>query len=112
MSESDSGRDHGTVWDHLQRALRHAEEAARHYLALIEGKAEAWGRKLVQRIVLAAALSACALLAVVFIFSGLAQLIQALFPRFPGAGYLIVGGGILLGLCAALLLASRGKEKG
>lgn len=111
MTDSDSKRDGGTLLSRLRRAFNHAEMAVKCYAALIASKTELWGRRGVRMAVWAVLLVVLAATGVVFILSGVAQLLQHWFgDSFPGGGRICVGVGVLL-LGLALFRVARSKEE-
>ena len=87
----------------------HAVEAVRCHIVLFEGKLEAWGRKAVRRVALILAFALCLLFGVVYILSGLAQLVQDVLPEsFPeGLGHLFIGVVVVCGGFALMALSSK-----
>ena len=98
-----------SLLDHLRRALEHAEGAIRCYLALVLARLQERRGALLRSIAWAALLVTLAVLGVVFVLSGLAQLIES-HLGVPGGGRICVGGGILILL--GVLALVRGRRKG
>jgi len=96
---------------HLRRALGHALEALRCYFALFGAEAEQRLGRVVRRALWPLALMALGIIGAVFVASGTAQLLDTwAWPRWPGCGRIVVGGGILA-IFLILLLVERRKGR-
>ena len=113
MPESESSRDKATLSDRLHRIFIHAVEAVRCHLVLIEGRLEAWGRKAARRIAVVLAFALALLFGVIYLLSGLAQLVQDLLPQNcpAGVGHLIVGAALVCGGFAVMALFSKSSRE-
>lgn len=106
MAESD--QDGSGFRDRLMRALHHGVAAARCCLALLGAEAAAAISRVASRVVWLASCLFAALLAVVFVLWGMAQLLNDWWGR-PGLGQLVVGL-VVLALVAVALSCCGGRR--
>jgi len=91
LSEPDAETTESGLLDRVQRALMHAEAAARCYLALIVAEGRRAARGLMREGSWMAALVGLGLIGLALLLVGLAMLIESRIGS-PGVGYMIVGG--------------------
>ena len=83
------------------------------YAALIASKAERWVRRGIRLAIGAALMVVLGAMGVVFLLTGVAQLLQHYWfgPEFPGGGYICVGV-FVIAIGIGLMLLMRGKKGG
>jgi hypothetical protein len=96
--------------DRLRRALAHAEEAARCYLALIAAEGRRLVRGLMHEAVWMAALVGFGLIGVGLLVVGLAMLIESRLG-VPGSGLMIVGGVMVVVFLVVVFILRAREEK-
>ena len=109
MSGSDADTPQPGLLDRLQRALEHAQEAARCYLALIAAEGRRLARGLMREAVWMAALVGFGLVGLAVMVLGLATFIESRIG-VPGSGQMIVGGTMVLVFLAGMCIF-RAREK-
>ncbi len=111
MPESGSQEEGGVV-DRLTRALHHGVAAARCFVALLGAEAAAAVNRVARRVVIVAGLVFAALLSVLFVLWGAAQMLNEWLGR-PGLGQVLVGMAVLLLVVLALgLMGDDVGDKG
>jgi hypothetical protein len=102
MSNPDGSSTESGFLERVRRAITHAEEAARCYLALIAAEGRRMAHRLIREAVCMFALAGFGLIGVAVLAMGLGAFIESRIG-VPGTGQMIVGGGMvivfLIGLC-------------
>lgn len=107
MRDPDDNSAQAGLLDRLQRALTHAEGAARCYLALVAAEGRRLARRLMEQAVWVAGLVGFGLIGLALLAFGVATFLDSLMV-VPGAGAMIVGGVIVTAvLVTAYLLRSH-----
>ena len=107
MRDPDDNSAQAGLLDRLQRALTHAEGAARCYLALVAAEGRRLARRLMEQAVWVAGLVGFGLIGLALLAYGVATYLESLMV-VPGAGPMIVGGVIVaVVLVTAYLLRSH-----
>jgi len=110
LSESDAETTESSLLDRLQRALTHAEAAARCYLALIVAEGRSAARGLMREGVWMAALVGFGLIGAAVMVLGLAAFVESRIG-VPGSGQMIVGGVmVVVFLVVMFTLKARGEK--
>jgi hypothetical protein len=104
----ESDHDGSGVRDRLTRALHHGVAAARCFLALLGAEAAAAVNRVARRVVWLASLLFAAILAVVFVLWGAAQLLNDWLGH-PGLEQIIVGLAVLA--LVAVVLSLSGMDE-
>jgi len=110
LSGSDADTTETGLLDRLRRALAHAEEAGRCYLALIAAEARRLVRSLMHEAVWMAVLVGFGLIGVGLLVVGLAILIESRL-EVPGSGLMIVGGVMVVVFLVVMFTLKARKEK-
>jgi len=95
---------------HLRRALRHAEDAVRCYLALFAAEAQRRVSAAVVQAVWALLLAGLGLLGVVLIAVGLATYVESRTAT-PGAGPFAIGAALIAAVLVVLLVRRSGRRQ-
>ena len=102
MSDSDADTTQAGFLDRVRRAIAHAEEAARCYLAIIAAEGRRLARGLMREAVWMGALVGFGLVGLAVLVVGLAMQVESRIG-VPGSGYMIVGGSMVViffvGMC-------------
>ena len=110
MSGSDADTPQPGLLDRLQRALEHAQEAARCYLALIAAEGRRLARGLMHEAVWMVALVGFGLVGLAVMVLGLATFIESRIG-VAGSGQMIVGGVmVVVFLVIMFTLKARGEK--
>lgn len=102
-------QEEGGIADRLTRALHHGVAAARCFVALLGAETAAAVNRVARRVVILAGLVFAALLSVVFVLWGAAQMLNEWLGR-PGLGQVLVGGAALM--LVGLALSLMGDDAG
>ena len=108
MSHPDPDTEHTGLLGHVRRAIEHAVQAARCYVALFVGDVEQRVEPALRRLVLLVGLMLVALIGVFLLLTGIAQALDAWLG--PGWGRIVVGGAVLV-LVAAVALGTRQRGR-
>lgn len=95
MSGSDANRTESGFLERVRRAVAHAQEAARCYLALIAAESRRLARSLMHEAVWMLALVGFGLVGLAVLAFGLAAFVESRIG-VPGSGQMIVGGGMVV----------------
>jgi hypothetical protein len=107
VSDSDGNTTESGLLERVRRAVAHAEEAARCYLALIASEGRRLARGLMREAIWMVALLGFGLVGLAVMVLGLAAFIESRIG-VPGSGQMIVGGGmVVLFLCGIYILKAR-----
>ena len=107
MSDPDANSTENGFLDRVRRAVAHAEQAARAYLALMAVECRRLARGLVHELVWMLALVGFGLIGVALVGLGLAAFLES-HIGVSGSGNMIVGGGMVVVFLVGLhLLKSR-----
>jgi len=110
LSDSDADTTQAGFLDRVRRALAHAEEAARCYLALIAAEGRRLARGLMREAVWMGALVGFGLIGVAVLVVGLAMLIESRIG-VPGSGLMIVGGSMVAVFLVIMCVLKTREEK-
>jgi hypothetical protein len=110
LSDSDADTTQAGLLDRLQRALAHAEEAARCYLALMAAEGRRLARSVMREATWMLALAGFGVLGMAVLVVGLAMQIESRIG-VPGAGYMIVGGSMVAVFLVAMCVLKAREEK-
>ena len=95
MSDSDGNTTESGLLERVRRAVAHAEEAARCYLALIASEGRRLARGLMREAIWMVALLGFGLVGLAVLVVGLAMQVESRIG-VPGSGYMIVGGSVVV----------------
>ena len=110
MSDSDGNSTESGFLERVRRAVAHAEEAARCYLALIASEGRRLARGLMQEAFWCLALLGFGLVGLVVIVLGLAAFVESRIG-VPGSGQMIIGGlMVVIFLCVVYVLRARENQ--
>lgn len=110
MADTGENPDPSGVIEHVKRALSHAEEALRCYLALCAAEAERRVRSLLRQAVWTMVLAGCGLIGVGLLACGVAMYVESR-AAVPGAGPMAVGGAMLVVVLAVIAIRRAGRGK-
>lgn len=96
--------------DHLRRALRHALDGARAYVALLAADVQQRFTRALGQAIWTIALVVLGLLGAVLFFCGLALCIERCIG-VPGGGLMAVGAALVLAVAIAAVVARKGRER-
>jgi hypothetical protein len=106
---SQEGGSPGSLLEHVQRAIVHGMSALRCYVNLLAAEADQRARRLAKDVVLMIILAGVALAGIIIFAAGLARWLDSCIGA-PGAGAMIVGGG-MVGLALLVLLVRAGRKE-
>ena len=109
MSDSDADTTQAGFLDRVRRAIAHAEEAARCYLAIIAAEGRRLARGLMREAVWMAALAGFGLIGAAMLIFGLATYIESRLA-VPGSGHMILGG-LMVVIFLIVMVALKVREK-
>jgi hypothetical protein len=109
LSGSDADTPQPGLLDRLQRAIEHAQEAARCYLALIAAEGRRLARGLMREAIWMFALLGFGLVGLAVMVLGLAAFIESRIG-VAGSGQMIVGG-VMVAVFLACMYVFQAREK-